>query len=636
MNLLPRRLNAAALALALSLSSHLATAQSTPPAATDVAVTVNGDVITRGDLAAQQPELNNPDLPADRRTAFELQAANALVAERLLFQEAQKAKLGETPQVAEAVIRASNELLAQAYVRKQLGNPPRISESQIDDFIKRNPDYFQGRRSFHYRTIAFATPEGWDAARADEFIRQNQTLPAIREALQRQGLKVQIQNNSLTTERLDSALRTTLPGMAPNTIRSIVVQRPSAIIIVELLSSSPEPIDPQQFRFNIAQGLALEAVNRLARDKGFDSKSPSELAAMARRDGLHETPELSQALRNIQRRVLAESFMRTKLEAAPKPMEFQVNRVISSRPELFTERQVFQIRELLLTPDAMLAVEEIKLEAGRMSADQLEAFIRSRQWGALARTNWRGPEQLSERLYSLIRELENGKSTVITPSREGEPMVVVTRLASRPDPIDPADAKAGVYELIAAQIQNQTAQELIDSLKTKASIVYAPDLAAALKKSQDQIRRYSPLQWRAYINASAQFAVWGFLLLSAVWFWRFNQRSIEGAVKVRRNRRWAGKQDRWYHIQLLVTVIGVNGGLGYLGYVTLFENAAATLSVNRMATALVLGLALAGFAAWIFQVTIRDWLAKQRFRRLAPVLLACASQIALIGAARWI
>jgi peptidyl-prolyl cis-trans isomerase C len=70
----------------------------------------------------------------------------------LLVQEAEKRKLGESPDVAEQVANLRRELMVRTLVQEEIGNKLKVEEKDVEEYFKAHPEEFSGDTA-HLRHI---------------------------------------------------------------------------------------------------------------------------------------------------------------------------------------------------------------------------------------------------------------------------------------------------------------------------------------------------------------------------------------------------------------------------------------------------------------------------------------------------
>jgi EpsD family peptidyl-prolyl cis-trans isomerase len=134
---------------------------------------VVGQVIARvGPDDVTQQELDNElrlaNVPADKRSDEVVKAAlSQIVQRKYLMQQALAAKLDREPTVHLDLLRAQEQILAGAFVQRDLsGKMSSVSKNEIDSYIQAHPKQFDQRELFQIDQISFTTPKDVEALAA--------------------------------------------------------------------------------------------------------------------------------------------------------------------------------------------------------------------------------------------------------------------------------------------------------------------------------------------------------------------------------------------------------------------------------------------------------------------------------------
>ena len=126
---------------------------------------VGPDDITQQEL---DNELRLANVPADKRTDAIIKGALTRIVERkYLVQQALAAKLDREPTVHLDLLRAREQILAGAFVQRDLsGKMSAVSKNEIDSYIQGHPKQFDQRELFQVDQISFPTPKDVEALAA--------------------------------------------------------------------------------------------------------------------------------------------------------------------------------------------------------------------------------------------------------------------------------------------------------------------------------------------------------------------------------------------------------------------------------------------------------------------------------------
>src|SRR6201994_3722738 len=126
---------------------------------------VGPDDVTQQEL---DNELRLANVPADKRTDPIVKAALSRIVERkYLVQQAVAAKLDREPTVHLDLLRAREQILAGAFVQRDLSaKMSSVSKNEIDSYIQGHPKQFDQRELFQVDQISFPTPKDVEALSA--------------------------------------------------------------------------------------------------------------------------------------------------------------------------------------------------------------------------------------------------------------------------------------------------------------------------------------------------------------------------------------------------------------------------------------------------------------------------------------
>ena len=163
-----RRWRIAAIACALPVAMLLAGCgkkQEGQAVVGQVIAHVGPDDVTQQEL---DNELRLANVPADKRSDEVVKAALSRIVERkYLVQQALAAKLDREPTVHLDLLRAREQILAGAFVQRDLSaKMSSVSKNEIDSYIQGHPKQFDQRELFQIDQISFTSPKDVEALSA--------------------------------------------------------------------------------------------------------------------------------------------------------------------------------------------------------------------------------------------------------------------------------------------------------------------------------------------------------------------------------------------------------------------------------------------------------------------------------------
>ena len=126
-------------------------------------VSVNGAEIT---VLQLNEELQRAGIGPSQQEAVSKQLLQALIDRQLLQGEAAREKLERDPKVMQSIERAKALIVAQEYLRKRIGNLPRPTATEVEDYFNKNPQFFSQRKQFNMHQLVIATTDMTPALKA--------------------------------------------------------------------------------------------------------------------------------------------------------------------------------------------------------------------------------------------------------------------------------------------------------------------------------------------------------------------------------------------------------------------------------------------------------------------------------------
>lgn len=124
---------------------------------------VNGAEITVMQL---NEELQRAGVGPSQQEAASKQLLQALIDRQLLQNEAAREKIERDPKVMQSIERAKSLIVAQEYLRKRIGNPPKPTATEVEDYFNKNPQFFAQRKQFNMNELVIATGDLTPALKA--------------------------------------------------------------------------------------------------------------------------------------------------------------------------------------------------------------------------------------------------------------------------------------------------------------------------------------------------------------------------------------------------------------------------------------------------------------------------------------
>lgn len=222
--------------LALSLAA-CGSGEGDGKSATQALARVNGDEITVHQLNYQMSRVGEIG-EAEAKEASR-QILSRLVDQQLLVQKATEDKLDRDPKVLQNLEAAKREILAQAYMEKQLAGLKKPSQQEMDDFYAQHPELFEKRRIYRLQEMVVAVGKD-KLAEIETAMRNAGSFEAMAESLKSKGYQFTANASVRAAEQLPMELLPRLQKMKDG--EAVIVPTERSINIVVLSASQEQPV----------------------------------------------------------------------------------------------------------------------------------------------------------------------------------------------------------------------------------------------------------------------------------------------------------------------------------------------------------------------------------------------------------
>jgi EpsD family peptidyl-prolyl cis-trans isomerase len=218
-------------------------------------------------------------------------------------------------------------------------------------------------------------------------------------------------------------------------------------------------------------------VRRQVLDRLIDQELAIEQALEKKLD---RTPDVITALDAARREILARAYIDQITGAVSKPTSEEAKKYYSEHPQLFSERRIYNIQEIMLPATEGVADELNKLLTTGKSMEDLVNWLKGKSIKFSGGSATRPAEQIPLELLSKIHTLKVGQGLVIA----GPQSITVMRIAAAQSaPVSESVALPQIQQFLSNQRKAAAATEEIKQLKAKAKISYMGEFAGAESNS---------------------------------------------------------------------------------------------------------------------------------------------------------
>ncbi len=223
----------------------------------------------------------------------------------------------------------------------------------------------------------------------------------------------------------------------------------------------------------ISAPQSVQALRADVLEKLIDQQLVVEQAIEAR---LHRSPEVLAQIDAARREVLARAYVQQLTNTIPRPAIEESQKYFRDHPQLFSERRVFSLQEIQLTPDSGVAEQVREQLAGGKSMGDVAAWLKAHDipFGSGAVT--RAAEQIPLDLLARLQAFKDGQSAIVETPRG----VTVLRItSSQAAPVTEEAALPRIEQFLMNQRGAEALGQTMKRLRAKATVSYSGDFAKA-------------------------------------------------------------------------------------------------------------------------------------------------------------
>jgi peptidyl-prolyl cis-trans isomerase C len=258
------RLLCAALIIAAAAALAACGSKATESKPGQALASVNGVEIT---VLQLNEELQRAGVGPAQQEAASKQLLQALIDRQLLQSAAASEKLDREPNVMQAIERAKALIVAQQYMQRRIGTPPRPSRAEVEDYFQKNPQFFAHRKQFSLQELMIAsadlTPQLKAAAQAAK------SLDEVAAWLQEHKVKFGRTEVTRSTTDLSAEMSSRLLGMQKGQLFFVKEGERSLLISIADVREAPVTLD-----------VAAQQIEQFLMNKRSKERAAAEMARL--------------------------------------------------------------------------------------------------------------------------------------------------------------------------------------------------------------------------------------------------------------------------------------------------------------------------------------------------------------------
>lgn len=216
---------------------------------------------------------------------------------------------------------------------------------------------------------------------------------------------------------------------------------------------------------------AAQAMSRVVLEKLIDQQIAVDQAI---ENKLHRTPEVLSQIEAARREILTRAYMQKIASALPKPSADDAKIYFAEHPQLFSERRIFNVQEIVAPMAAGTAEQLRRYASASKPIEQAAAWLKSRDIKFAGGSATRAAEEIPLELLAQVSALKDGQSTVLEAP---ESITLLHVISSQRVPVDEATALPRIEQFLGNQRASEAVAANIKKLRTDTKITYMGDFA---------------------------------------------------------------------------------------------------------------------------------------------------------------
>jgi len=218
------------------------------------------------------------------------------------------------------------------------------------------------------------------------------------------------------------------------------------------------------------QILANLVEQQLLKQQALDSK-------------LDTDPNLLQAMESTKTQLLGQAYLETIMAKAPKPSEAEIDTFYKDHPELFSNRRVFRLQELVVSVNKekfkdKFAEAEVALKSMKDIKDVVN-WVKGKNYLFTVNSNVKAAEQLPQELLIKLQGLKDGEILFVP---KDDSLNILQIVSSETIPIAKAKATPIIEQYFLNQNRSNLVKKEVIGLNDKAKVEFL-GVFSTMKKS---------------------------------------------------------------------------------------------------------------------------------------------------------
>lgn len=236
----------------------------------DILVSVNGAPISRGELETAVAERAVRTFQVSDPHKVRTLILRDMILQEISAQLMSDREVAKIPAIGRKLELNRRSILFDAYVQSRLPASAQITETQVDDFIARHPEFFQDRRMYHFGELIIEAKSDVQAKSIRERLKlltelkqpTSEQFEAVAQWAASNYYEYGVVKDWKPTEKLPAGLDATLLAIDKKESKVQIESKKLDFRVIVLFGSYPDPINPLFAKTSVAQRLAKEIAEK--------------------------------------------------------------------------------------------------------------------------------------------------------------------------------------------------------------------------------------------------------------------------------------------------------------------------------------------------------------------------------------
>jgi EpsD family peptidyl-prolyl cis-trans isomerase len=189
---------------------------------------------------------------------------------------------------------------------------------------------------------------------------------------------------------------------------------------------------------------------------------------------LDRTPEVVTQIESAKREILSRAYVQQLVAALPKPGIDAAKSYYTEHPNLFAERRIFNLQELVVPIQPDLPAQLSAFASTGKSMEEIVAWLKARDIKFTGGGATKSAEQIPLELLERLHKLKDGQTLV---AQTPQVITLIRLVSSKTVPVDEATALPRIEQFLSNQRANDTVATNMKALRKSAKIEYMGDFA---------------------------------------------------------------------------------------------------------------------------------------------------------------